>query len=151
MPKRHIALVAVALLVAGCGLVPFVTPSPVNPRADLAAHRQAWTSRGVTTYAWTVSFGCECVINGPVEVTVAAGVATDATMSGAPIPIAQLSGFPLTVDALYAEAQAALDGGGTITATWGDGGLPATILIDPIPNAVDDELSVTVTTFVPSS
>lgn len=159
MPRRLlaiVALVAAALLVTGCGLLPVPTPGPATApggvtAADLAAHRQAWTWRGITSYTWTVSFGCECMIDGPVEVTVAGGVATSATMAGAPIPVAQLSGFPLTVDALHAKAQAALDGGGTVTAIWGSGGLPATMLIDPIRNAVDDELSVTVTSFAPAA
>jgi hypothetical protein len=153
-PRRIAALLAVALVavaVAGCSLLRLPNPSPVAPPdAELAAHHQAWMSRGIASYAWTISFGCECAINGPVEVTVTGGVATAATMDGRPVPLAQVSAFPLTVDAVYAKARAALDGGGTITPAWGSGGLPTAILIDPIPNAVDDELSVTVNAFVPA-
>lgn len=155
MPKRLVAVVALlaaALLLSGCSLLRLPTPSPAvaRPDADLAAHRQAWTARGIDSYTWTLSFGCECMINGPVRVVVTGGVATAVTMDGKAVPLDQVQGFPLTVEALYAKAQAALDGGGSVTPTWGSGGLPTAMLIDPIPNAIDDELSVTVTALVPA-
>jgi hypothetical protein len=165
MPKPRwivlaVTLVVLATLVSACGLLPFgvLMPSGGQPalppgtattavRADLADHLAQWRARGLTSYDWTVSFGCECAYNGPVAVTVAAGAPVKVAAKDFPATLAQLSAFPLTVDAVYAQALAAIDGGGSVTATWGDGGVPASMLIDPIPNAVDDELTVTVSAF----
>ena len=155
-----VVLVVLATVVGACGLLPFgalmpsggAPPMPVGTptaavRADLADHLAQWRARGLASYGWTVSFGCECSINGPLAVTVTGGVPVKAVTQGAVVVIRDVSAFPLTVDALYVQAIAALDGGGTVTVTWGDGGIPTRILIDPIPNAIDDELTVTVTAF----
>jgi hypothetical protein len=155
-----VAIVALSTLVAACGLLPFgaLMPSGGEPptppstpttavRADLADHLALWRARGIMDYSWTVSLGCECAINGPVTVTVSGGKPVGAVSGGTRLALADLSAFPFTVDALYVQATKALDGGGNVTVTWGDGGIPTRMLIDPIPNAVDDELSVAVTAF----
>ena len=37
-----------------------------------------------------------------------------------------------------------LDAGGSVRATWDASGLPRHLVLDPIPNAIDDELDVTI-------
>ena len=54
-----------------------------------------------------------------------------------------------TVDDLYTMAASTIAEGGTIHATWGDGGIPVSITFDPIPKAIDDELGITVMSVTP--
>jgi hypothetical protein len=153
-------LLPLVLALAGCGILPWPmtgAASSAQPplRAsvtldELAARRAAWAASGPGTYTWRVSYSCECAVSGPVTITVVDGIATRATGEGGVIALDRLTGFPLTVTALLDRAIEAVQGGGEVTATWqGPVGAPNAMLLDPIPNAVDDEVSVTVVGLVP--
>ena len=155
-------LLPLALLVAGCGLLPpsltglvtgggAATPAPSGAATTIEAARAAWAAAGVRSYTWTLAYGCECAINGPVTVTVVEGKVTDARdAQGAPVDLQVFGAFPMTVDALWDSAAGAIDGGGTVTITPGSGGVPAAVNLDPIPEAIDDELFVKVVSFLPA-
>lgn len=158
-----------ALLIAGCSLLPpslggpatvttggshpAQTPSPSGAAtaAGIEAQRAAWTAAGIRSYTWTVSYGCECSLNGPVTVTVVDGkVAAAKDAQGVAIDLQTFRAFPMTLDALWDQATKAIDGGGTASITEGSGGVPKAVTLDPIPNAIDDELYVTVFSFTPA-
>jgi hypothetical protein len=149
-------LVPLLLLVAGCSLLPWELPgveaSPLaggESRARLEAQRATWEAAGITSYRLEVRFGCFCPATDPVTVTVTDGLVADVrTQDGQPAP-SWYDSFPLTVDAIYAEAARVLDNGGTAEVTYGDGGVPRGLSLDPIPNAVDDELGIEVLGFTP--
>ena len=146
-----------ALFLVGCSLLPaplnrapVSLPSPLaGLPPDLAAQRDAWLLLGPRDYSWVIQYGCECGLNGEFTVTVVDGQATEVQWPpriepGVALPVQ-------TVDDLYAKAAATIADGGEVHATWGNGGIPTTITFDPVPNAIDDELSVTVVSFTPSS
>ena len=142
-----------ALFLVGCSLLPVRLTAPATPLAalpaDLAAHRDGWLRGGARDYTWGFQLGCECGISGEYTVTVVDGQATEIQQPpriepGIDLPVR-------TVDDLYAKAAETIAQGGEVHATWGDGGIPTSITFDPIPNAIDDELSVTVGSFTPAN
>jgi hypothetical protein len=150
-------LLPLVLLVAGCGLLPWelpgVGPSPMpagESAALLAENEQAWAASGIDTYVWELEFGCLCAMDGPVTVTVVDGQVTEASDAGGPIARDRLASFPLTVDAVYTEAGRALASGGTVESAFAAGGVPLRLRLDPIIDAVDDELSIEVLDFTPT-
>jgi len=145
-----------ALFVVGCSLLPAplngapaTQPSPqVALPADLAARRDAWLRLGPVDYTWVIQMGCECGLNGEYTITVVDGQVTEIGWPPRMEPGVEL---PVkTVDDLYAKAAETIAEGGEVHADRGDGGIPTTITYDPVPNAIDDELSLTVKSFTPS-
>jgi hypothetical protein len=142
-----------ALFVVGCSLLPALPTPAVEAGgelpADLAARRDAWLRGGTADYTWVIQAGCECGLSGEYTVTVVDGQVTEI---GWPARIEPGVELPVkTVDDLYAKAAQTIAEGGEVHADWGDNGIPTTITFDPIPNAIDDELSVTVVSFTPRS
>lgn len=148
------------LFAAGCSLIaglPGTTTASPTPggnaaaAAALADHRLAWTKAGVTTYRLQLRFVCECAAGEAVAVSVVDGLVTEVRTPDGADASSAYAPFPLTVEAIYQQAAAAIDGGGAVRGTWGDGGVPRSITIDPIPNAIDDELGIDVLGFNPGS
>jgi hypothetical protein len=69
--------------------------------------------------------------------------------NGQPVDLTSIEGFPLTIDEVFDEAAATLEGGGSVTATWGAGGLPTQLSLDRVPEAVDDELGISILSVTP--
>lgn len=126
------------------------TGTPAPGAGPFTAALAAWQARGIDSYTWQVSFGCECLLNGPVTIVVEGGTVTGVSASGSTFGADQLTGFPLTVDAVLARAIDAIAGGGTADVTWRQDGLPETLRLDPVKDAVDDELTVSVLAFAPA-
>lgn len=148
-------LVVLALVVAGCELLPLASPIPAIPAgpeaAEIAAHQRAWQQLGVRSYTWQVTFGCECGLSGPTSINVVDGAATTASNPAGPINMDDASAFPFTVDALFAEALRTIANGGAVKVTWDPAtGLPKTMFLDRDLRAIDDELSVSVDSFQPA-
>ena len=121
----------------------------VDPGVE--AKVREWQARGISSYQWQVTFSCECVLSGPTTITVVDGVATEIRNPLIDVRPEDVAGFPLTVDALYAEALRTLEAGGTLDAVWERGtGLPITMLLDRDTRAIDDELAVDVVSLVPT-
>lgn len=114
---------------------------PIGP-ADLAAATAAWAAIPHDAYVLRVRFGCECLLTGAVAARVQGGAVTAVQQDGRDVELASVQGFPLTVDAILAEAQATLDGGGTVTGSFTANGIPASLDLDRDLQAVDDELHV---------
>lgn len=149
--RPGLPLVPVLVLVAACSMVPapLASQRPGGAMAqELAARLEHWRAQGVADYSWQVAFGCECLLNGPTTITVADGAPTAVRNESIDVGLEDLEGFPLTVDALLEEGLRTLAGGGSVEATWDAAtGLPRRLLLDRVPNAMDDELSVEVLSF----
>jgi hypothetical protein len=130
-----------AALVAGCRDV--TAPDP--KRSDLEANRQKWAQRGYTNYTFTLRMDCFCAINGPVSVLVIADSARQVTLqsTGAVIDAPWIPTIKKLFDVIDQEiARPAAVLRVTYDPTLG---YPSKIVSDPIANAVDDEITYTVT------
>jgi hypothetical protein len=164
-------IVAVALLVAGCGDLPnplatrpppdalhpnqpiAIAPTPVpkpEKLAELDRQRAIWKRAGIGDYAIQLVYGCECGLGGQtVDVTVRGGTITEASTNGQPLDLGRLTGFPATVDQLfdYAERNA---GAGKVELAYDKVlGYPTALGVDPDLRALDDEIRIAVLEVVP--
>ena len=105
-------------------------------------------------YRLTLQYGCFCEFgNGvPVKVRVVDGKVVEATVDGKPIPRRQRQGFPMTVDALFEEAEAAKADADKFEFEFDKVlGYPTMINVDQALNGDDDEFRVDVTSLIPAS
>jgi uncharacterized protein DUF6174 len=138
------SLLAAALVSSGCHDV-----TGPGDRSALQANRQKWSQNGFSDYTFTLRMDCFCAINGPVRVLVIADSARQVTMESTGevlnaswIPtIKKLFDF---IDQEIARPAAVLQV--TYDATLG---YPTKIVADPIANAVDDEITYTVSNVSP--
>jgi hypothetical protein len=156
--SASVALAACSLLPPPFGTMPGTIPGavPASPaptgttRDEIATQRARWRATGIDSYRWTISYMCECGLPSPIQVTVADGTVMAVTDANGRVPIASLSFVPLTVEAMYEKARLTLDHGGIVTAEWNPiTGRPISITFDPLPQAIDDELMVSVGSFQP--
>jgi hypothetical protein len=173
-PRGLALLSLLAVGLAACGAVPNLLATPVPPDAlhpraalepapptavapadpatlnELGAHRAAWTATGIDDYTMTVIFGCECGLAGrPIDITVKGGQLVSAHESGAALDPAILTGFPATVDALFAYGDRFANAG-KIEFAWDRRfDFPTAIGVDPDLDARDDEVRIAVTAFSP--
>ena len=159
--------VALALLVAGCALLPapFGTAAPAAQPGDptqagpavnteqialnLAAER--WAAAGIDDYRLDLGFLCACALPARVIVEVVDGVPTVTDGDGTALDADTLAMTPVTMDQLFAEARKAVANGGTVGATFDPLlGVPQRLDIDYLPQGIDDELSIVVNAFEPA-
>lgn len=141
---RGFRLLVLPAILSACTLLSGGSADPRTAiQREIAAHEQAWHALAVTTYDFTVDRSCFCLPGGPFRVTVVDGVTTAVTVEGKPVQPAALSGIPLTIDAAFAllRSQPAT---ASIKITWHVSGFPAEADVDPIPNAIDDEFTLTI-------
>jgi hypothetical protein len=136
--------------------LPVVDPAkaaPVDPEkvADVARHRAIWDALQIRDYALTVIYGCDCGLAGrPIVVTVTGGQIAKATDAGADLALDHLTGFPATVDALFAYAERNANAG-KIELAWDEQrGFPTAIGVDPDLQTRDDEVRVAVIELEPA-
>jgi hypothetical protein len=157
---------ALALLVAGCALLPAPfgksepegSPHPMLPpatrtadEAAIAAAAASWATAGIDDYRLDLGFLCACALPPRVIVDVVDGVPTATDGDGQPLDPDKLEFTPVTIDALFAEAGKAFANGGTVDAALDPvTRLPSRLDIDYLPQAIDDELSIVVNAFEPT-
>lgn len=145
-PALAVLALAVGLLAGGCSMLPAPFGSSVTgtlPR-DVEQAFAAWRASGLATYTMDVEYQCFCALQGGVTVDVRDGQVASVMQEGAKVDPSRLAGFPLTIDAMYARIVAVLAQGGTVTADFDPGGIPTRIEMDPVPNAIDDELTIVI-------
>lgn len=142
-------ILALGLALAACGS-PF---SPSGQRGDLEEARRTWSRQGIDSYTFTVSQLCFCGpdVRGPLAVVVSRGrvvSVTDAETGAArtPHPV-----VPLTVEALFAKVEDAIDRRAHRVDVRYDPrlGYPLEIAIDFIELAIDDEVTYTASELTP--
>ena len=129
---------------AGCS-------NPLSPtEAALDDARAKWQGMGIDSYRITVREICFCPIElgGPFVVTVVRGQVTSVVYAGEGPPIAPHERIPLTVVELFETVDDALREADDVEAEYDPTyGFPASIRIDRIQNAIDDEVYYEATDF----
>jgi Family of unknown function (DUF6174) len=123
-------MVLAALLVAP-------SAAQATPQSDLDAAKAKWADQGFANYRVTVQVGCFC----PQEYTRPYLVHV---RDGKPVQPSKYIKRYASVPRLFATIQSAIDGEGDLSVSYGARGVPTQIGLDPIPEAVDDESSISV-------
>lgn len=140
------------LLVALCVLAVGCTDDPVSPqRNDLAANRSVWADKGYTTYQFTIKMDCFCAVNGPIRALVVNDSLTSAVVIATgqaidPRWVPSIKGLFDFIDRGIANHAAVLD-----VSYDPSLGFPSKIVYDGAANAVDDEVTYTVSEVLPAS
>lgn len=141
----HDRAVEVSLGVAD--FMPRALPLAEDSARDHADARQRWERAGIDDYRMVVDVRCFCPFSGPATVEVA-----DGELRSVDAPDDQnYGGTALTVDAIFDEIAAARTDGDVDVAYDADLGYPVTADLDPILNAVDDEISYRILELVPTT
>lgn len=138
---KRLAVVALVLL-ASCDTL-----------TGIMNEKSLWTSLDIQNYDFVYHVSCFCGANGPnpVKLSIRDGVVSSAAPVGTYVgPMPALSTYP-TIDSLFVileKAQRDSPGGVTVDfdPTYH---YPTSISIDPVKNAVDDEVTYTVGSFLP--
>jgi hypothetical protein len=145
---RSAAAGAVVVGVAGCAT------QAQGPVERAAAAREAWLAGGVDTYSFTVTSSCgERLMIGTFAVHVTGGEVT--SVEGLDEPgrvaagVASLPDVVPTIGGLL-DRLVALDGSEVREATFDpETGVPTHVLLDPMPDAIDDEECYDLADFAP--
>jgi hypothetical protein len=141
--RTRAAVLAFAVAVAGCGS-PF---SPSGPERDLEEARRTWSRQGIDSYRFEVSQLCFCGpdTHGTFAVVVVRGRVTSVTDAETGAPRTPNPFVPLTVEALFAKVEDAIDQDADRLEVRYDPrlGYPLEIAIDFIEHAIDDEVTYT--------
>jgi Family of unknown function (DUF6174) len=138
------------LFVAGCAMLPDPLRGELTKPAppDITAAADAWKRLGPSNYSMHVDVDCFCGgLAGAYDVDVHDGNAVT-IRPGDHALNADLDRIPLSVDAMFEHAADVIAGGGTVQLTQAPGGLPAIFAYDPVPDAIDDELTLSVSDLV---
>ena len=143
-------VVAVALMLSACH-------DPMSPaESALASAESRWNASrpASNSYVFWQSRACFCIIGGVShEVTVVNGTLASVKnlATGAVLPADQFGLFR-TVAQLFGDLRAAIKSPGVLQAAEYDTtiGYPTVVSLDPIKNAIDDEISYRSSHFVPS-
>ena len=172
---RAIATASLGLAVLACGAgpgsslgptrrpdrspVPTMAPTPTPTvdtesalDAEIAAQREIWQALGIDDYSFEITRSCFCPPQsiGPFLVTVEDGVATSVLFEGAAADEQFTTGLPRTIDDVFQRLLDLEDAAEVVVAWDAEHGFPSHADVDPIPNAIDDEFSLLVTSFTPA-
>lgn len=145
------ALLGMLLLVGGCN----DPTSPEEARLTAAQRRWETTRPASNSYTMQQRVVCFCITGAtPFQVTVTSGTITRAVnlTTGESMSVALLTIFR-TVDQLFAQAREGLKREGVVTSIAFDAtaGYPTTLSLDPIRDAVDDEVTYVTSNVAPIS
>jgi hypothetical protein len=143
------AVVVLALAFAGCDN-PF---SSSGPEGDLAEARRTWSGQGIASYSFKVSQFCFCEqdTRGTFAVVVERGRVAAVTDAETGAPRTPNPSVPLTVEALFAKVEDAIDRDADGLEVRYDPrlGYPLEIAIDFVELAIDDEVTYTASDLTP--
>ena len=143
------AVLAAALAFAGCDN-PF---SSSGPERDLEEARRTWGRQGISSYTFKVSQLCFCGpdTHGTFAVVVREGRVASVTDAETGAPRTPNPSVPLTVEALFAKVEDAIDHDADQLVVRYDPalGYPLEIAIDFIERAIDDEVTYTASDLTP--
>ena|SRR5689334_11725325 len=134
------ALIVALFAIAGCG----DATAPVKQISEYTQARKRWDERGFRDYVATVRAFCFCASVDPVTIIVVNDTLRSAysTRTGQPVPLALVK----TVDGVFDEVRRAIEQpAGSLNVTYDPVlGYPTEAAIDWITNAIDDEVTWTV-------
>jgi hypothetical protein len=137
-------------------LVFILTACSFGARSKLETNRQTWQDSGITHYRFTLFIGCFCPFldQMPITIEVQNGEVISMTaVDGTPIaetdPGYETFSRYATIDHIFSTLEAGLSGDADeVTVTYDSAhGFPSEIYSDYTKDAVDDELSLTVSEF----
>jgi len=138
------ALLFVLLTAVGCELLGHNS----NHDADLAVNRRIWDAGNTGNYTFSLLRGCFCVYGGPFDITVLDNQIVDVSRplpyEPATVPAEDYQYFQTIDDLFDILASAYRTGADDVSVDYSDRGNPSLISIDYLKNAVDDEVSYTV-------
>lgn len=142
-------LLGLVLLVGGCS-------NPTGPEeARLTAAQRRWEATRPASNSYTMQqrVVCFCITGATTfQVTVTMGAITRAVnlATGEPMSVTLLTIFR-TVDQLFTQAREGLTREGVVTSMAFDAtlGYPTTLSLDPIRNAIDDEVTYVTSSVAP--
>lgn len=129
-----------APLVAGCGDI----VAPNQHLTELNTNRQKWAAHGYANYAFTLRMDCFCAINGPVTVLVVADSVRQVVLQSTGEAIS--APWIPTITKLFDIIEQDINRPAAVLQVTYEPefGYPTKIVSDPIANAVDDEVTYTV-------
>ncbi len=138
------ALLTLLTAVVGCELLGHNS----NRDSDLAVNRRIWNAGNTGNYSFTLLRGCFCAYSGPFDITVLDNHIVDVRRTQpyepATVPTEDYPYFQ-TIDDLFDILESAYrTGADHVDVDYSSRGNPSLISIDYIENAVDDEVSYTV-------
>ena len=133
-----------------------LTACSFGSSSDLEKNRQIWQNSGITNYRFILNVGCFCVFRNqmPLTVEVQNGESIsitypDGTLVAETDPNYATFASHATIERIFSELEAGLAGGADeITVTYDSTrGFPSNIYFDYIKQAVDDELTLSISNF----
>ena len=146
MKKILLSATLVAIVLAGCSYV---------ANTELSNARARWQSSRISHYSYKLRVGCFCAFTErmPLSIEVKDGKVVSMTYrDGTPVSAAEQQIFAQyhTIDALFDFTSQTIGKADEIKAVYDPTyGFPATVQIDFIKQAADDELGLSVTDFQP--
>ena len=148
-PRLPSLAVLVALAAAACSTLPPATLGPSGPIAARAAsQRLVWSSQNIRSYTFSIERQCLCPedVRGPFDVTVVEGGATHVRYQGGVAVADRIQNLPKTMEALFELVLANVATEPDIV--YDDRfGFPLRVALDPMKNAIDDEVTYVVSNF----
>ena len=142
-----VLVLAGCFLLSGCGSGS--ADAPIE-QSDLTRSQTQWRRSGIRSYRYTLQRSCFCLpTNTPVVIEVRDGVPFSIkTPSGDSVDPTPFTAYD-TIDEIFIAIQSVLDTPhGVAKVTYNALlGYPLTAVLDPLPDAVDDELALGVTGF----
>ncbi|MBI5354106.1 MAG: hypothetical protein HZB50_15800 [Chloroflexi bacterium] len=144
---KKIILLLLALMLTACS---FGAPS------ELDKNRQTWQDAGITHYRFSLHIGCFCAFRDQMPLTVevqngeiVSMTYADGTLVDKTDPNYETFSQHATIDRIFSELEAGLKGDADeVTVTYDSAhGFPSEIYFDYIKDAMDDELSLSVSNF----
>lgn len=138
LPALFVLLPALAGCGGGCsGMHPAMT--------DLDSARQRWAQLGWTSYRYTMTQGCFCLHEGPLQITVQGGVVVSAidtgVLGGQPVSAQRLAQL-LTIDGFFDLVGRAQREAASVNVSFDAAqGYPVSLSIDWVAQIADDEIS----------
>ena len=144
---KKIILLLVAFILTACSF---------DAHSEVDTNRQTWQNSGITHYRFTLFIGCFCPFRDQMPITievqngeVISMTASDGTLIPETDPGYENFTRYATMDRIFTTLEAGLSGDADeVTVTYDPiHGFPSEIYFDYIKDAVDDELSLTISDF----
>ncbi len=137
-------------------LIIILTACSFGASSELEKNRQTWLDSGITHYRFSLNIGCFCAFRNqmPVKVEVQNDEIISMTYPDGTLIATTDQNYEnfsrhATIERIFSELEAGLAGGADeVTVAYDSSrGFPSEIYFDYIKDAVDDELSLTVSNF----
>jgi hypothetical protein len=146
---KKLILIVMALILTACA-----SANALDNQSEIEKNKEKWQEAGISHYRFNVAVGCFCVFSQdmPLVIEVKDGnVVSMAFQNGKEIDPSFMELFNkyATVDRIFGEVEAALNGGADNVVVQYDPtyGFPTEVTIDVEQQAADDELYLTISNF----